>query len=463
MEKVEKFGEKYMLLMRLVGLILIIAFTGGGIYVASDYFVTLEERPTWIVSTGIDTYAMLICVILYVSTLLERSLNPKNRGLARLFFMICVQLYVDILGWVYVGRDPAKLEMCYFLYKFLLPFTIIGYWDYLRAELELPMEKCKIRTIIIYAECFTTMMIIASNWFNHKFYYITDDIQVAQLPAFKWLDFHASITFGVIIYTIFTQKLKSYHKRILLSYITFPFAAYIIESFSELSLFYPFMLISTILIYTQVYLNRGKVIAEQETTLSKQSIALMMSQIQPHFLYNTLTTISNLCRKDPKEAEEVTVMFSHYLRMNLDSLKKLDPVPFAMELQHVQVYLELEKKRFGDQLNVEYDIKAQNFKVPALGLQPIAENSVKHGIREKEGTGTLRISSEELDKCFCVVIEDDGVGFDMNAPAKDDGRSHVGMSNVVDRLKKMCNADTEIISSPGNGCKTIITFPKENK
>lgn len=127
---------------------------------------------------------------------------------------------------------------------------------------------------------------------------------------------------------------------------------------------------------------------------------------------------------------------------------------------HIKTYVELEKKRFGDILNVEYDIKEQNFKVPSLGLQPIVENSIKHGIRGKNAKGHIKISTSKENDKYIIIIEDDGVGFDMNMPVKEDSRSHVGMNNVKERLKQMCNASMKIESSPGNGCRTEIAIPE---
>lgn len=455
--------SKKTIIGQIVGFLFILFFLISGTIVAREVILSNYDSPNWAISVSVDVYAMFICAILYLSCVLEKTDSMKNKLLMQLFLVICLQICVDIFGWMYYEKDKLMLEIFYFAYYFFSPVAIMIYWRYLRYELDLSEKKYSVQNIAIYSTCIANMLLYCSNWIHHKCYFVDENLQIAQGPLSNLKHIYAAVALVVVTVTVINQELSGSHKRILIGYMVFPSFAYLIDYYTGQSLFYPFMLISTILIYTQVYLSRGKVIVEQENTLSKQSVALMISQIQPHFIYNTLTTISNLCRKDPKEAEEVTVMFSHYLRMNLDSLKKMEPVPFAMELQHVQTYLDLEKKRFGDQLMIEYDIQADHFKVPALSIQPIAENSVKHGIREKGEAGTLKISSMELENCYQVIVEDDGVGFDTSAPPKDDGRSHVGMSNVVDRLKKMCNAETEIISSPGNGCKTLISFPKDKR
>ncbi len=169
--------------------------------------------------------------------------------------------------------------------------------------------------------------------------------------------------------------------------------------------------------------------------LYEAKVAVMASQIRPHFMYNALTSIAMMCQIDPEKAQEATVTFAKYLRGNMDSLKQTKPVPFETELEHLKKYLYIEK------LNIEYDIQATDFKLPMLSVQPLVENAVKHGVGMKKKGGTVTIISRETDSAFEVIVKDDGVGFDMNAPKKDDGRSHVGMENTRTRLKEMCGAD----------------------
>ena len=192
-------------------------------------------------------------------------------------------------------------------------------------------------------------------------------------------------------------------------------------------------------------------------------VQIMVSQIRPHFMYNALTSIAMMCELDPKTAKEATITFAKYLRSNMDSLKQTKPVPFETELEHLKKYLYIEKLRFDDLLNIEYDIQATAFEVPMLSIQPIVENAVKHGVGMKDDGGTVKISSVEKDDSFEVIIEDDGVGFDMNAPKKDDGRSHVGMENTRRRLKEMCGADIVITSEVGKGTVARVIIPKKKE
>lgn len=201
---------------------------------------------------------------------------------------------------------------------------------------------------------------------------------------------------------------------------------------------------------------------QMQSELYEAKVSLMVSQIQPHFLYNSLTSIAMMCTKDPKLAKTATINFADYLRGNMNSLKEKKPVPFNRELEHLKKYLMLEQMRFGDMLNIEYDIQCTDFSLPQLSVQPLVENAVKHGVGMKEDGGTVTIATRETDDAYEVIISDDGVGFDTSDPPKDDGRSHVGMENVKHRLKDMCNADVIIESEIGKGTVSTIRIPKED-
>lgn len=209
----------------------------------------------------------------------------------------------------------------------------------------------------------------------------------------------------------------------------------------------------------------------QEKELAELRIDIMLSQIQPHFLYNVLTAIRKLCEIDPVRAGESVSAFSKFLRANMDSLTNKAPIPFEQELEHVRSYLYLEQQRFGDRLHVSYDIQAINFCIPPLTLQPIAENAVRHGIRRKEDGGTLTIRSEERGDAFIVTVTDDGAGFSpekKNRPAEISGeekekKTHVGIKNVRDRLLALCKGEIEIRSIPEKGTTVTISIPKEKE
>jgi len=207
--------------------------------------------------------------------------------------------------------------------------------------------------------------------------------------------------------------------------------------------------------------SQAEKLKEKEMELQDSRVAIMLSQIQPHFLFNTLAAIKTLCIDNPQLAEETVVEFSEYLRANLDSLSYTAPIPFERELKHVETYLSIEKKRFGEKLRVVMNISTKDFMIPALTLQPIVENAVQHGITRGGGAGVVTIQTGSTDTEILIIVTDDGIGFDPELTPPDDGRRHVGIENVRSRLAAMCGGTLEIQSKLGEGTKAVITIQRE--
>ena len=224
--------------------------------------------------------------------------------------------------------------------------------------------------------------------------------------------------------------------------------------------------VSLVLVYTLIHVEQAereanieKELAQKELALSESNNSLVLSQIQPHFLYNALTSIYRLCDVKPEAAKEAVSNFSKYLRGNLDSIKQTKMISFADELKHLQAYLSLEKIRYDDDLDIKYDIKATEFFIPPLTVQPLVENAVNHGISDLPGGGLVTISTEEKRDYYEIRVSDNGVGFDPET-VPEDGRSHLGIMNVRSRLNIMCHGTLDIKSAPGDGTVAIIQIPK---
>ena len=201
---------------------------------------------------------------------------------------------------------------------------------------------------------------------------------------------------------------------------------------------------------------------KKEKELHDMQVNLMLSQIGPHFIYNTLNTIGALCVKNPKEAEETVNQFSRYLRSNLNSLSAPELIPFQQELEHTKTYVAIEQKRFQEKVCVEYDTPETNFMIPALSLQPLVENAIRYGVRRKKEGGTVSIHTTVENDCYVIIVQDDGAGFDVST-LPDDGKEHIGIWNVKNRLREMCQGDLQITSAIGIGTKVTLYIPKEQK
>jgi len=204
-------------------------------------------------------------------------------------------------------------------------------------------------------------------------------------------------------------------------------------------------------------------ITERNLQLSESRIRLMVSQIQPHFLYNSLTAIANLCDTDPKKAREITLDFSQYLSQNLKFMQEREPVPFAQELDFVRLYTNIEKARFGERLRLEYSIGAEDFSIPTLTVQPLVENAIRHGVTVRPTGGTVRVTAEERADCFAVIVLDDGVGFNQGEVDWVGTGDHYGIENIRIRIREQMGGTLSVTSRPGGGTTCEITIPKEMK
>ena len=210
-------------------------------------------------------------------------------------------------------------------------------------------------------------------------------------------------------------------------------------------------------VFYYIWLHQRFVLAHENALMAEQRIQIMMSQIQPHFLYNTLSTIQALCRTDPEKAFYVTERFGTYLRQNLDALRRNRCIPVEKELEHTRVYAQIEALRFPN-VHVEYDIRDTGFCVPALTIQPLVENAIRHGVRILED-GRVRIRTQATADHHEITIADNGIGFDAAAAEHADG-AHIGLSNVRERLAAQCGGSMEIASEAGNGTTITIRIPK---
>ncbi len=198
----------------------------------------------------------------------------------------------------------------------------------------------------------------------------------------------------------------------------------------------------------------------QASSLNQARLEALTRQINPHFLFNTLNSVASLIRTDPEEARRVVYKLSHILRRLLKNTESLSPL--REELSFIDDYLAIEMVRFGDKLKFVKEIAPDTLDrpVPSMLLQPIVENSIKHGIGGKVGGGTIHVRSRLEGSRLHIVIEDDGVGipderlntiFDLG----------IGVSNVNERLKVLYGPDYRmwIDSKPGEGTRTGIEVP----
>lgn len=433
------------------------------------------------VNVTLDLYSALVCLVLCASLLKKGS---KSR-LQLYFLMMCIfnlgMSLGDIPSWVCNGRNrpwygiaqwSAALVFWLCSTGMLLFFTAYLI-EYLSSKVQ--VHQCFIQVAMAFGGIHIAGILL-SIW-NGMFFTITVE-NTYQRGEWFWLSqLLPFLLYGLDIIIFIYYRKGLFHKdfRILSSYIALPLAGELIQmTHFGISLLPAAVSVSLLLIYINIQAQQEFRLERKEKELAEARIDIMLSQIQPHFLYNSLTTIRQLCDVDPRQAKEAIRDFAQFLRGNMDSLKSKAPIPFEQELSHVENYLALEHQRFQDRLCVKYAIETKSFAIPPLTLQPIVENAIRHGILKREKGGTVTIATRETGNAWFVTVTDDGVGIqetvqedDRNMVSESDGKgsekdghSHIGIENVRERLAALSNGTLEIYSTPGKGTMVMITIPK---
>lgn len=193
----------------------------------------------------------------------------------------------------------------------------------------------------------------------------------------------------------------------------------------------------------------------QQRELAHQRASIMVLQMRPHFIYNTMMSIYYLCKLNPDLAQQVTMDFTTYLRKNFTAIASEEPILFSEELTHTRAYLAVEQAQFGDMLVVDCDTPYTQFRLPPLTLQPIVENAVKHGMDPDSEPLHIFIRTGQTDSGSEIIVENNGTDFQ---PANDSGGG-LALKNIRQRLKMMCGGTMTITPRRGGGTVVRVTIP----
>ena len=428
-------------------------------------------NSAYLLSAGLEFCFALISVILLIGCLLDHDRKRKT-NMIMIIILVFHALMNAIDACIWIWCDVPRLLLIMKIFSFLsygLGCAVMALFTILLMtfiEEYTPVWHWVPKAILGLGVLMTVLWIISL--FNGMYYYWDED-GLYQIGEWFWL----SQVFGVLFFTFDIVLVLSYRSFlgrkdtfVLLLYSIIPLLAFGLIPYWDVTPLYGATTIVLLLYYIILHAEHGQMIAEQKAQLLKQELdlansqtAIVLSQIRPHFLYNSLTAIAQLCERDPKKARETTLNFSEYLRQNMNSLDQKGPIPFSDELNHAKNYLAIEQIRFGAALNVVYNIGITDFKIPPLSLQPIVENAVKHGVGMKEDGGTVIVTTRETENGVEIVVSDNGVGFDCSK-IPTDGNQHFGIRLVQIRLEKLVGGTMSIESSPGMGTTVTIFIPK---
>lgn len=212
--------------------------------------------------------------------------------------------------------------------------------------------------------------------------------------------------------------------------------------------------------YYQEYRQREQEAAALTTELVQAKLEALRMQLQPHFLFNTLHTISALIHDNPEAADRMVARLSELLRLALDQAETQE-VPLRQELAFLERYLDIERIRFQDRLELKLDLEPglESMLVPSLVLQPLVENAIRHGIEAREEMGRIEIAARRRDGMLELTVSDNGSGLPEPDPAP--RREGIGLTNTRSRLRHLYGDAhrLELNSPPGGGLEVRLVIP----
>ena len=411
--------------------------------------------------------AMLALTVL---GLVIAAIMPGTDRWNRRFFMslfatvmlLMVSLLIDCLVWDKPGMATAERIAVYFEFLFLsLPMPM--FTAYLLRTCGERWQGSKLfRAAVVLWAIFFILLGIAQ--FTTFLYYVTPDNQFFRGPWHPLLMAPMIMIMLLNLNGVIRRRGKlpfKYYAAFLIHLLplTATLFAYSFFSFSlsvEMILFIGEVL-STLSMFGIILYDQIDRYMRQQREIAHQHASIMVLHMRPHFIYNAMMSIYYLCAQDSQKAQQVTLDFTTYLRKNFSAIASEDTVSFSDELEHCRAYLAVEQVQFGYRLCVDYDTPHTLFRLPPLTLQPIVENSVKHGMDPEAGPLHISIRTREAAFGSELIVEDNGPGFD---PAViDTSKTHNALANIRQRLEMMCGGKMTIHPRKGGGTVVTVTIP----
>jgi len=323
-------------------------------------------------------------------------------------------------------------------------------------------KSALLRIVIALVLVYLTILNYAQ--FTSKFYYITPDTQLVNGPWYP-----LSVMPFLIIMALNLGAVLHWRERLskkmlcafLIALVPLLIALTVHIFVSVFPLIDISLAICAVVMYVIIlsdqldqYMRTQQALLRQQQEIARQRASILMLQMRPHFIYNTMTSIYYLCDQDPEAAKQVTLDFITYLRKNFNAIASEHTIPFAEELEHTRAYLAVEQAQFRNRLFVDYDTPHTRFHLPPLTLQPIVENAVKHGLDPDSEPLRISIRTRQTDSGSEITVEDNGTGFD---PTESDA-PHIALGNIRQRLAMMCNGRMDIAPRDGGGTVVRVTI-----
>ena len=302
-------------------------------------------------------------------------------------------------------------------------------------------------------------IMLGINLFTDWFYYITPENQLCRGPLYPLMmaPLAAIMVLNLIGVIRWRNRLSIKHYCAFLVEIIPITVAIVIHFFISV---YDLMVIGVAIcafsMYAIIMLDQIEQYLRLQREIAHQRASIMVLQMRPHFIYNTMMSIYYLCKQDPDLAQRVTLDFTTYLRKNFTAIASEEPIPFSEELEHARAYLTVEQAQFNDSLFIDYDTPCTDFCVPPLTLQPIVENAIKHGMDQDSEPLHISIRTNRTAYGSEIIVENNGTDYE---PAND-SEPHIALKNVQQRLEMMCRGKMTIMPRKEGGTIVKVTIPR---
>ena len=419
----------------------------------------------WMVFGGFSLSGALLAVMAIgiAFSVFMPALNKWNRRyfitFFSLLFLYVVVLFVEMI--VYVDPKSITIQNVIILLEYLF-FSVLTLMP-LPFLLHCSGERLKgsglLRAGVAMWGVFCCLLI--SSQFTDVFEYTTPDHQYERGTWFPLLIAPLVVIMLLNVACLIARR-KKLSKKLFAALFTYllPTAIMVVTyMFAPVDILVSvWMVFCAIMLFSLILTDSVKEYMRQQQEIARQRASVMVLQMRPHFIYNTLMTIYYLCKQNADKAQQVTLDFTNYLRKNFAAVASEHTVPFNDEMQHVQAYLAVEQAQHEDNLLVEYDIPHTRFRVPPLTLQPLVENAVKYGLDPNGGALRVFIGTRYTEKSSVITVEDNGPGFDPAAVSNPNS----ALTNIRRRLEMMCGGKLTITPRDGGGTVVRVTIPDRN-
>ena len=305
-------------------------------------------------------------------------------------------------------------------------------------------------------------VVLASAPFNGVFSYATADNQDYRGPLYALLLLPLIAILLLNLWGAVRRRARMSHKAFLsfvIAQVPMTVALLVMLFVDALPLFDISYVLSALAMYSFILSDQIEQDLRLQREIAHERASVLVLQMRPHFIYNTLMSIHSLCSLDPQMAQQITMDFTNYLRRNFNAVASDSTIPFSTELEHTRAYLAVEQARYDDMLVVDYDTPFTRFRLPPLTLQPIVENAVKHGMDLDSDPLCISIRTRYTDVGTEIIVEDNGIGFDPSGESE----PHIALKNIRQRLEMMCGGTLELTSREAGGTRVTIRVPLKNE